>query len=43
MSVYDKLFIINQPDGRKELVPSDETVKLLLDGLDKIGLTLPIS
>lgn len=39
----DDLEMIEHPDGRREIIVIDETLKLILDGLDAMNLTLPVS
>ncbi len=39
----DDLEVIEHPDGRREMIVTDETLKLILDGLDEMNLTLPVS
>ena len=39
----DDLEMIEHPDGRREIIVTDEALKLILDGLDAMNLTLPVS
>ena len=39
----DDLEVIEHPDGRREVIVTDETLKLILDGFDEMNLTLPVS